>query len=159
MLEVRLLSWWHFKPTKIIAGDVHLRCHLDRKIGNFLLQLLVASDFDGSGRKNEAAPPSSPTLHAQGSLKRQKQEDGCSLTADQFIYISAMVMMVMMMSSSSSSSSLRDFASCKLTLSSDPRVWVGGRIPTRWRRYDRDGWDDRENRENRLRRQIGCSCS
>ena len=38
-----------------------------------------------------------------------------------------------------------------LTLSSDPRVWMGGRIPTRWRRYDRDRW------ENRLSLQIACS--
>ena len=42
---------WHFKPIKMIAGDVHLRCHQDRKFGNFLLQLLVLSDFDGSGRR------------------------------------------------------------------------------------------------------------
>ena len=47
----KMFLWWHFKPTKMIAGDVHLRCHQDRKFGNFLLQLLVLSDFDGSGRK------------------------------------------------------------------------------------------------------------
>ena len=35
----------------MIAGHLHWRCHQDRKIGNSLLQLLVASDFDGSGRK------------------------------------------------------------------------------------------------------------
>ena len=35
----------------MIAGDGHLRCHQDRKFGNFLLQLLVPSDVDGSGRK------------------------------------------------------------------------------------------------------------
>ena len=35
----------------MIAGDVHLRCHQDRKIGKFLLQLLLLSDFDGSSRK------------------------------------------------------------------------------------------------------------
>ena len=35
----------------MIAGDVHLRCHQDRKFGNFLLQLLVLSDLDGSSRK------------------------------------------------------------------------------------------------------------
>ena len=35
----------------MIAGDVHLRCHLDRKFGNFLLQLLVPSDLHGSSRK------------------------------------------------------------------------------------------------------------
>ena len=35
----------------MIAGDVHLRCHQDRKIGNVPLQLLVPSDFDGSGQK------------------------------------------------------------------------------------------------------------
>ena len=29
---LRWFSWWHFKPTKMIAGDGHLRCHLDRKI-------------------------------------------------------------------------------------------------------------------------------
>ena len=40
------------------------------------------------------------------------------------------------------------------TLSSDPRVWMGGRIPTPWRWY---GWENRDDRENRLRRQIGCS--
>ena len=22
----RCFSWWHFKPAKMIAGDVHLRC-------------------------------------------------------------------------------------------------------------------------------------
>ena len=55
-------------------------------------------------------------------------------------------------SSSSSNSSLREFALCKLTLSSDPRVWMGGRIPTRWRRYGRD------DRDGRLSSQIGCSC-
>ena len=48
---LRWFSWWHFTPTKIIAGDGHLRCHLDRKIGNFLLQLLVPSDLSGSSRK------------------------------------------------------------------------------------------------------------
>ena len=37
--------------SKMVAGDVHLRCHQDRKFGKFLLQLLVLSDFDGSGRK------------------------------------------------------------------------------------------------------------
>ena len=41
-----------------------------------------------------------------------------------------------------------------LTLSSDPRVWMGGRIPTRWRRYGRDR---RDRRENRLPLQIACS--
>ena len=35
----------------MIAGDVHLRCHQDRKFGNFLPQLLVLLDFDGSGWK------------------------------------------------------------------------------------------------------------
>ena len=35
----------------MIAGDVHLQCHQDKKFGNFLLQLLVPSDFDGSGWK------------------------------------------------------------------------------------------------------------
>ena len=44
----RCFSWWHFKPTKMIAGDVHLRRHHDRKIGNFPLQLLLPSDFDRS---------------------------------------------------------------------------------------------------------------
>ena len=53
-----------------------------------------------------------------------------------------------------SSSSLREFALCKLTLSSDPRVWMGGRIPTRWRRYGRD---DRDGRDGRLTFQIGCA--
>ena len=33
----------------------------------------------------------------------------------------------------------------QLTLSSDPRMWMGGRIPSRWLRYGRD---------RRLRRQI-----
>ena len=42
---------WHFKPIKMIAGDVHLKRHQDRKLGNFLLQLLVLSDLDVSGRK------------------------------------------------------------------------------------------------------------
>ena len=28
-----------------------MRCHLDRKIGNFLLQLLVAADLNGSSQK------------------------------------------------------------------------------------------------------------
>ena len=50
---------------------------------------------------------------------------------------------------SSSSSSLREVALRKLTLSSDPRVWMGGRIPTRWRRYGRD------DRDRRLTFQIG----
>ena len=35
----------------MIAGDDHLRRHQDKKIGNFLLQLQVLQDFDGSGRK------------------------------------------------------------------------------------------------------------
>ena len=47
----RCFSWRHFKPTKMIAGDVHLRRHQDRKFGKFLLQLLMLWDFDGSGRK------------------------------------------------------------------------------------------------------------
>ena len=47
----RCFSWRHFKPTKVIASDDHLRRHQDRKIGNFLLQLLVPSDLNGSGRK------------------------------------------------------------------------------------------------------------
>ena len=47
----RCFSWRHFKPIKMIAGDVHLRCHQDRKFGNFLLQLLVPSDLNGSSRK------------------------------------------------------------------------------------------------------------
>ena len=46
-----MFLWWHFKPTKMIAGDDHLRRHQDRKIGNFLLQLLVPSDLNGSSRK------------------------------------------------------------------------------------------------------------
>ena len=41
-----------------------------------------------------------------------------------------------------------------LTLSSDPRVWMGGGIPTRWRWYNRDR---RENRDDRLSFQIACS--
>ena len=44
-------SWLHFKPSKVIAGDVHLRRHQDRKFGNLLLQLLVPSDLNGSSRK------------------------------------------------------------------------------------------------------------
>ena len=44
-----------------------------------------------------------------------------------------------------------------LTLSSDPRVWMGGGIPTRWRRHNRDGRDGRENRDRRLSFQIACS--
>ena len=48
---VAKFSWRHFKLTQMIADDVHLRRHQDRKIGNFLLQLLVPSDFDGSSRK------------------------------------------------------------------------------------------------------------
>ena len=47
----RWFSWWHFKPSKVIAGDVHLRRHQDRKIGNFLLHLLVPSDLNSSSRK------------------------------------------------------------------------------------------------------------
>ena len=47
----RCFKAWHFKPTKRIAGDVHLRCHQDRKIGTFLLQLLVPSDLNGSNQK------------------------------------------------------------------------------------------------------------
>ena len=47
----KMFLGWHFKPTKMIAGDVHLRCHQDRKFGNFLLQLLVPSDLNGSSRK------------------------------------------------------------------------------------------------------------
>ena len=47
----RCFSWWHFKPTKITAADVHLRRHQDRKIGFFLLQLLVPSDVDGSSQQ------------------------------------------------------------------------------------------------------------
>ena len=39
----------------------------------------------------------------------------------------------------------------QLTLSSDPRVWMGGGIPTRWRWYGRD---DRDRRDRRLRLQI-----
>ena len=34
-----------------MAGDVHLRCHQHRKLGNFLLQLLVPLDMNGSRRK------------------------------------------------------------------------------------------------------------
>ena len=34
----------------------------------------------------------------------------------------------------------------QLTLSSDPRVWMGGGIPTRWLWYGREG---RENRDGR----------
>ena len=41
-----------------------------------------------------------------------------------------------------------------LTLSSDPRMWMGGGIPTRWRWYGRE---NRENRENRLPLQIAVS--
>ena len=36
----------------------------------------------------------------------------------------------------------------QLTLPSDPRVWMGGGIPTRWR------WYDREDRDRRLTFQI-----
>ena len=41
-----------------------------------------------------------------------------------------------------------------LTLSSDPRMWMAGRIPTRWRRYNRE---DRDRRDRRLSFQIACS--
>ena len=41
-----------------------------------------------------------------------------------------------------------------LTLSSDPRMWMAGRIPTRWLRYNRD---DRDDRDRRLPLQIACS--
>ena len=44
-----------------------------------------------------------------------------------------------------------------LTLSSDPRMWMAGRIPTRWRRYNREDRDRRDRRENRLSFQIACS--
>ena len=40
-----------------------------------------------------------------------------------------------------------------LTLSSDPRMWMGGWIPTRWRRYNRQ---NRQNRDDQLTFQIGC---
>ena len=39
-------------------------------------------------------------------------------------------------------------------LSSDPRMWMGGGIPTRWRRLRRDG---REDRDGRVTFQIACS--
>ena len=42
----------------------------------------------------------------------------------------------------------------QLTLSSDPRVWMGGGIPTRWRRHNRDGWENRDRRDGRLSFQI-----
>ena len=48
---LRCFSWLHCKPSKVIAGDGHLRRHQDRKTANVLLQLLVLSDLDGSGRK------------------------------------------------------------------------------------------------------------
>ena len=47
----RGFSWWHFNPTKMIAGDVHLRCQLYRRIGFFLLRVLVPSDLNGSSWK------------------------------------------------------------------------------------------------------------
>ena len=47
----RCFSWWDVQPVKMIADDVHLRRHQDRKLGNLLLQLLVASDSDDSRRK------------------------------------------------------------------------------------------------------------
>ena len=45
--------------------------------------------------------------------------------------------------SGSCTSSFREFALCKLTLSSDPRVWMGGGIPTRWR------WQSQDDRDRR----------
>ena len=44
----------------------------------------------------------------------------------------------------------------QLTLSSDPRMWMGGGIPTRWRRHGRDGRDRRDRRDRRLSFQIAC---
>ena len=47
----KMFLWWHFKPTKMIAGDVHMPCHQDRTLANFLLQLLMPSDLNGSSQK------------------------------------------------------------------------------------------------------------
>ena len=65
----------------MIAGDVHLRRHWDRKIGNFLLQLLVPSDFDGSGRKtykNEAKMQQKGRIN-QIRKKEKKEQSGWAL--------------------------------------------------------------------------------
>ena len=63
---------WPFKPTKTTAGDVHLRRHHDRKIGNFLLHLLVPSDLNGSSRKTCKI----------NKNRNKKEEISISLSAD-----------------------------------------------------------------------------
>ena len=35
----------------MIAGDVHMRCHQDRTLANFVLQLRMPSDLNGSSQK------------------------------------------------------------------------------------------------------------
>ena len=75
---LRWFSWWHFKPTKIIAGDVHLRCHLDRKIGNFLLQLLVPSDSAVPAAKPVKKITTTTTDHRE--LEKKKEEPNAPRT-------------------------------------------------------------------------------